>query len=95
MAIGVLTLQIQLPGCRSLKEKRTRIKPLVTRLHREFNVSVAEMEQQDKWDEATIGCAILSNDSQFTESALRSVEQWLARNWPDITLIDDHIEIIS
>jgi uncharacterized protein YlxP (DUF503 family) len=41
MSIGILTLEIQLPGCKSLKEKRSRLKPLIARLHREFNVSVA------------------------------------------------------
>ncbi len=95
MAIGVLTLQIQLPGCRSLKEKRTRLKPLLTRLHRQFNLSVAELDQQDIWDEATIGCAMISNQHQFSESALQAVVHWLNRNWPDVSLVDDHIEIIN
>ena len=95
MPIGVLTLQIQLPGCRSLKEKRSRLKPLINRLHREFNLSVAEISQQDNWDEATIGCALLSNEHQFIESALHTVIHWLNRNWPDVTIIDDRIEIIT
>jgi uncharacterized protein YlxP (DUF503 family) len=95
MPIGVLTLQIQIPGCRSLKEKRSRLKPLIARLHREFNLSVAELAKQDQWDEATIGCALLSNEHQFTESALHTVIHWLNRNWPDVTIIDDHIEIIT
>ncbi len=95
MTIGVLTLQLQLPGCRSLKEKRSRLKPLIARLHREFNVSVAELAHLDSWDEATIGCALISNNHQFSESALQSVVHWLGRNWPDVTLVDDHIEMIS
>ncbi len=95
MAIGVLTLQLQLPGCRSLKEKRGRLKPLITRLHREFNISVSEMEQQDAWDSATLGCALISNNHQFSEASLQAVIIWVARNWPDVTLVDDRIEIIS
>lgn len=94
MSVGVLTLQIQLPGCKSLKEKRSRLKPLITRLHREFNLSVAEQAQQDVWDEATIGCAMISNEHQFLESSLQTVIHWLNKNWPDIYLVDDHIEII-
>ncbi len=95
MPIGVLTLQIQLPGCKSLKEKRGLIKPLLARLHREFNLSVAEMERQDVWDEATIGCVMISNDSQFLERALQIIVNWLSKNRPEFTLIDDHIEIIN
>jgi uncharacterized protein len=95
MIIGILTLQVQIPGCKSLKEKRSRLKPLIARLHREFNISVSELAQQDNWDEATIGCAMISNESQFIHSALQSIVHWLNRNWPDIMLVDDHIEMIS
>lgn len=95
MSVGMLTLQIQLPGCRSLKEKRSRIKPLISRLHREFNISVAELDRLDVWDEATLGCALISNSHQFSESSLRSIIHWLNKNWPDVTLVDDHIEIIN
>jgi uncharacterized protein YlxP (DUF503 family) len=94
MSIGILTLQLQIPGCKSLKEKRSRLKPLISRLHREFNVSVAELQQLDNWDEATIGCAMISNESQFLHSCLQSIIHWLNGNWPDIMVLDDHIEII-
>ncbi|OGO60855.1 MAG: hypothetical protein A2032_07305 [Chloroflexi bacterium RBG_19FT_COMBO_49_13] len=95
MNIGILILQVQLPGCKSLKEKRSRLKPLITRLHREFNVSVAEMDKQDKWDGATIGCALISNQNVYTQSSLQTIVHWLNRNWHDIILVDDHIEIIN
>ena len=95
MSIGILTLQVQLPGCKSLKEKRSRLKPLITRLHREFNVSAAELGQQDDWDLATIGCALISNESQYVFSFLQSIIHWLNKNWPDIVIVEDHIEIIT
>ncbi len=95
MAIGVLTLQVQFPGCKSLKEKRSRIKPLIARLHREFNVSVAELDQQDTWDAATLGCVVISNNHQFSETSLQAIIHWLNRNWPDISVVDDQIEIIN
>jgi uncharacterized protein YlxP (DUF503 family) len=95
MALGVLTLQLQLPGCKSLKEKRSRIKPLIARLHREFNLSVAELGQLDAWDKSTLGCAIICNDHRFSETSLRSVIHWMNKNWPDVLIVDDHIEIIK
>ncbi len=94
MPIGVLTLHIQLPGCTSLKEKRSRLKPLLARLHKEFNISAAEMEHQDAWQEATIGCALISNDIGHTQSALQNVVRWLEKNWPDVELVDDEMEVI-
>jgi uncharacterized protein YlxP (DUF503 family) len=94
MTIGVLTFQIQIPGCKSLKEKRSRLKPLIARLHREFNLSVAEIAQQDVWDQATVGCVMISNEHQFSQSSLQTVLRWLNKNWPDVLVVDDHIEII-
>jgi uncharacterized protein YlxP (DUF503 family) len=57
--IATLTFHLHLPACFSLKDKRGRIKPLMSRLRREFNVSVAEMDRQDKWSEAVIACAAI------------------------------------
>ena len=92
--IATLTIHLHLPACASLKEKRRRIKPLIARLHREFNVSVAEMDLQDKWQEAVIGCAMIGNDRGDLESALQNVARRVAGNWPDGMVIEDKIEII-
>ena len=94
MSLGILTLHIELPGSRSLKEKRGRLKPLLTRLHREFNISTAEIGYQDAWSSALIACALVSNSNGHTQRALQSVVVWVEHNWPDVTVLDDKIEII-
>jgi uncharacterized protein YlxP (DUF503 family) len=94
MTLGLLTLHFYLPGCTSLKEKRSRLKPLIARLHREFNISVAEIGQQDAWQEAVLACALVSNDNGHTQRSLQQVHRWIEHNWPDITLIDEKLEII-
>lgn len=93
MPIGLLTLHIHLPGCRSLKEKRSRLKPLLARLHREFNISVAELDDQDHWGSAILGCLLISNDAAYTQRALSNVVNWLETNWPDVTLVENNIEL--
>jgi uncharacterized protein len=92
--IVTLTIHLHLPGCGSLKEKRGRIKPLIARLHREFNVSVAEMDLQDKWQETVIGCAMIGNDYAFLQSALQTVARWVESNWTDGDVIEQKIEIL-
>ena len=94
MSIGLLTLHIHLPGCSSLKEKRSRLKPLLARLHKEFNISVAEMDHLDAWGESVIGCALVSNDSKHTQRVLQRVIKWIDKHWPDVDLVDEHIELI-
>ncbi len=94
MAIGVLTIHLFIPGCTSLKEKRSRIKPLLARLHKEFNVSVAEIDRQDAWQEAVLGCALISSDAAFTQRALQVIPGWIEKNWHDLSLVDDSIEVL-
>jgi uncharacterized protein YlxP (DUF503 family) len=92
--IGILTVHLHLPACSSLKEKRRRLRPLLSRLHREFNVAVAEMGHQDSWQEAIISCATVGNDQAYLQSALNSVGRWLRGNWPDGMVVDTRIELI-
>jgi uncharacterized protein YlxP (DUF503 family) len=92
--IGILTLHLHLPGCASLKEKRSRLKPLLARLHRQFNVSAAEMDLQDKWQEAIVACGMVGNDSAYLQSALETVRRWVEGNWPDGDVLDTKIELL-
>ena len=94
MSLGLLTLEIHLPGCSSLKEKRSRLKPVMARLQREFNISVAEVDQQDIWQNAVIACALVSNSNRHTQRSLQKVVNWLERNWPDIELVNEQIELL-
>lgn len=92
--IATLTIHLHLPACASLKEKRGRIKPLIARLHREFNVSVAEMGSQDKWQEAVIVCAMVGNERGHVQSALQTVAKWVEGNWTDGDVIEQRVELI-
>lgn len=90
--IGVLTLHLHLPGCTSLKEKRHRLKPLLNRLQREFNLSVAEMDYQDRWQEALIGCALINSDATHIQRSLQRVLVWVEQNWSEGWILAEHIE---
>jgi len=92
--LATLTIHLHLPACASLKEKRGQIKPLISRLHREFNVSVAEMGLHDKWNEAIIVCAMVGNDHAFLQSALGNVAKWVEGHWTDGDVWDTKIEIV-
>lgn len=91
--IATLTIHLHLPACASLKEKRGRIKPLISRLHREFNISVAEMDLQDKWQEAVIVCALVGNENGHVEAALQTVAKWVEGHWTDGDVIEQRVEI--
>ena len=92
--LATLTIPLHLPACASLKEKRGRIKPLMSRLRREFNVSVAEMDLQDKWTETVIACAMLNSDAVTLRQSLQSVAKWVEGNWTDGDVIEQKIEMV-
>ncbi len=92
--LATLTIHLHIPGCASLKEKRSIIKPLMNRLRREFNLAVAEMDRQDAWQEAVIGCAMIGNERVHLDAALQAVARWVQGNWPDGDVVEMKIEII-
>lgn len=94
MAIGIMKLHLELPGCTSLKEKRGRIKPLLARLHREFNVSVAESGLNERWQEAEILCVLASNDASYAQRALGIVLKFSEDHFPDLYVLEHHTEVI-
>ena len=94
MPVGILTLELSLPGCQSLKEKRRRIKPLISRLQREFNLSVAEMDHLDVWQSAEICCVVVSNNGVHAQKCLQSVVPWMETHRQDIIVLDERFEIL-
>ena len=94
MALGVLTIQLRIPMCASLKEKRSQLKPLLSRLKREVNVSVAELDYQDSWQDALIGCASLSNETAHLQRSLQKIIPWIERHYPHLMIVQDRIEIV-
>lgn len=72
--------KLHLPGCGSLKEKRSVLKSLKDRLHRQYNVSVAETAHQDLPDRAEIAACVVSNERRHAESVLTSVDRMVEGN---------------
>ena len=94
MVIGTLTLHLFLPSVHSLKEKRSITKSVIARLRNEFNVSVAEVAEQDRWQLAVIGAACVSADTAYAQGQLQAVVNWLAENRPDLEVSWAEIEIL-
>ena len=76
--IGVLTLELRIEQAHSLKEKRHVVKSLKDRLRHKFNVSVAEIDDQDLHNSAVIAAAVVSSSRDFAEKILRAVEEEVA-----------------
>lgn len=94
MIVGICMIELHLPGVASLKAKRSIVKGLTARLHREFNVSCAEIDRHDVWKSAVVGVAIMSTAGGHAQGVLESVVRWIELNRPDVMIVDHSIEII-
>lgn len=94
MHVGVVSIELRLPGCTSLKEKRKRLKPLLAALHREFNVSAAEVDPNDSHSLALIACAVVANQAAHVERVLGTIPAWIESHRPDMQMIDHQVQLL-
>lgn len=94
MTIGVCRVQLRLPENHSLKGKRQVIKSLTARLHNTFNLSAAEIEDNDRWQIASLGIACVSNSASHANEVLSNAVRFIETTRPDTELIDYEIEIV-
>jgi uncharacterized protein YlxP (DUF503 family) len=94
MVIGACIVELELPGLGSLKEKRSVLKSLLTRLHREFNVTAAEVDLHDAWRASTLGIATVSTSAAHAQNLLDNLVYWIETNRPDLEVVDHYVEII-
>ena len=90
--VSLLTIKFSIPGCQSLKEKRSAIQPFITRVRKEFNVSLSEVGLQDIWQSAWIGVVCVSNDSSHNSQVLQEVLKYTETNFPNLEVLEHHIE---
>jgi len=87
MHLASLRIVLHIPQSRSLKDKRHVIRAIKDRLKNKFNISVAEIDDNDLWQRATLGVAVVANDGPFIDSVLSSVESLIAAN-PEVVIVD-------
>lgn len=94
MHVGICTIELRLPDNSSLKGKRSIIKSIVSRVGREFNVSIAEVDAQNQWKRAVLGVACVSSSASYAHGQLERIVQWIESNRPDLILLGYEIEFL-
>lgn len=94
MVVGVMTVELRLPENHSLKGKRGVIKSIIGRVQNRFNVSIAEVADNDLWQTAQIGVAAVSNAADYATGMLEAVVDFIEGERLDIEVLDYAIEIL-
>jgi uncharacterized protein YlxP (DUF503 family) len=94
MVIGACTVELHIPGNGSLKGKRSVLKRLLNRLHREFNLATAEVGCNDVWQSAEVALVTVANDPGHVHAVLERVVRWIDVHYPNVQVVDWQIEIL-
>lgn len=85
-------MKIHIPGSRSLKDKRSVVKSLVMRLQKQFNISIAEVDDHDLWQMTTIGLACVSNNANHVDEVISAAISLIGRDFPTIEIVEKELE---
>jgi hypothetical protein len=92
MHVGTCQITLQLYDVDSIKAKRRILKPVLSRLPKEFNISAAEVDHNDVWRTAVIGLAVVGNDVAKLHARLEKAVAWIERQRLDASVEDYSIE---
>ncbi len=96
MPIAHLTIEIRIEGSQSLKDKRHVVRSLKDKLRAAFNVSVAEVEETDLWQRATVAVVAVSGSRDYLEGLMQNVEKSavkiVSNNGGEV--VDSFVEIV-
>jgi uncharacterized protein YlxP (DUF503 family) len=94
MHVGICQIKFRIPENSSLKGKRHVLKSVIAQVSNKFNVSIAEVDDNDLWQLATIGICCVSNDKRHANQVLSRVVEFVSNGRFDIEILDYEIELI-
>ena len=94
MNVGVCKVSLRLPENLSLKGKRQVVKSITARVGNKFNVSIAEVDDQNLWQLATLGICCVSNDKRYTNEVLSKVVNFITNSRFEVEILNCEIEIL-
>jgi len=94
MFVGVARYELRIPGCTSLKEKRSALRGLVSLIRGKFNAAVAEVDHQDQWQRAAVGVSVIADTQFHARRMLHEVSRHV-ESYPRVETIDVHVELIA
>ncbi|MHB8573819.1 MAG: DUF503 domain-containing protein [Dehalococcoidia bacterium] len=95
MHVAVCQLSLRLPASNSLKDKRQVVKSVIARVQNQFNVSIAEVEDNEAWRTAGLGLACVSNNAAHANRMIETVVEFIERTRPDVEIVDCETEVLT
>ncbi len=93
MIVGTLEVTLRIGGSQSLKSRRRVVKSLKDRIRARYNVSVADVGDQNVWQSAVLAVAVVSNDGGFAREVLSKILR-LVLSDPRVDVLDHNVDIV-
>lgn len=93
MVVGVCSLHLHLYDSNSLKSKRHVLRQIIDRTRNRFNVAIAEVGDNDKWQIAKIGFCVVGNETGHVNSMVDKIYQYI-ENLHTVEIYDSHWELL-
>lgn len=94
MNVGICRVRLRIPENHSLKGKRQVISSMVARLQNRYKVSVAQVEDVDRWQLATLGIACVSNHRRHADETLAAALRFIIQTYPDVEVLESEVETL-
>ena len=94
MVVGTMIVEFHVHDNRSLKGKRKIVRSMVDKVKHKFNVAIAEVGSNDKWQKIELGVSSVGNDRRHMDSSLNNVLTFLDSLYL-AEIVDTRIEIIT
>jgi uncharacterized protein len=97
MPIAKLTVELSIPHAQSLKDRRQVVRSLKDKLRHDFNISVAELDDANLWNRATLGLVAISGSAPYLTGQMQEVDDALHRlsNTLGAEIVDSYVEILA
>ncbi|MEN8908395.1 MAG: DUF503 domain-containing protein [Clostridiales bacterium] len=80
MVVGVLKIDLYINKVFSLKDKRHIIKSIIERIRAKYKISIAEIDQNDKWNNSVIGVSLVSNGKDVVERMIDLIINFIEKD---------------
>jgi uncharacterized protein YlxP (DUF503 family) len=95
MHIAVAKVNLRLPENQSLKGKRRVLQSLIAHLKKQFNISIAEVDDNDQWQIATLGLAVVSNETRHLQKMLSEIQQFIVDQTGEFEVLKFEQELLT
>jgi uncharacterized protein YlxP (DUF503 family) len=94
MALCYIEITIDIPFAQNLKDKRSILTSITSRISKKFNVSIAEIDFNDVWKSAKLGMAIVAQNGRIFDPMIENIIEFVESSYPEIRISITHKELL-